>query len=60
MKQSATDAHNSDSGDQVPPGPSNSTGGAVSMCGSPVAFTETPPTGAAGGAYRVLVGVWMH
>jgi hypothetical protein len=45
MKQSATDAHNSVSGDQVPPGPSNSTGGAVSICGNPGAFTDMLPAG---------------
>jgi hypothetical protein len=44
MKQSASAAHSSVSGDQMPPGPSNSGGGPESMAGSPGEATATLPS----------------
>jgi hypothetical protein len=43
MKQSATAAHSRVSGDQAPPGPSNSGGGADSSVGNPDELTATEP-----------------
>jgi hypothetical protein len=47
MKQSASEAHNSTSGDQRSPGPSNSGGGAVAISGRPGEVTATLPEGPA-------------
>jgi hypothetical protein len=45
MKHSATDAHNSVSGDQTSPGPPNSAGGAVAISGRRGEVTAMLPAG---------------
>ena len=44
-KQSASDAHSSVSGDQTPPGPPNSGGGAVVISDNPGDVRATAPSG---------------